>query len=114
MTKKYIVIIDINLRDLEKYCYNPYENFTIFFQRESERLGIDTSKYARYIFQFCIPKKDTILKSHCMRFADPVYWEIVKEIEKLSRITWFKKAVKNIKVEKVEKGGDVAFTIDFF
>ena len=90
MTAIYALIFDLKTDDLKREYGDPYNRAYDEIRRELEQLGFEWTQGSVYI---STSEKDTLTN-------------VYKAINKLSKIDWFKKSVRDIRALKVEDWSD--------
>ncbi len=86
----YALIFDLKIDDLKREYGDPYNRAYDEIRRELEQLGFEWTQGSVYI---STSEKDTLTN-------------VYKAINKLSKIDWFKKSVRDIRAFKVEDWSD--------
>lgn len=86
----YALIFDLKIDDLKREYGDPYNRAYDEIRRELEQLGFEWMQGSVYI---STSEKDTLTN-------------VYKAINKLSKIDWFKKSVRDIRAFKVEDWSD--------
>ena len=84
------LIFDLKIDDLKREYGDPYNRAYDEIRRELEQLGFEWTQGSVYI---STSEKDTLTN-------------VYKAINKLSKIDWFKKSVRDIRAFKVEDWSD--------
>jgi len=90
VTAIYALIFDLKIDDLKREYGDPYNRAYDEIRRELEQLGFEWTQGSVYI---STSEKDTLTN-------------VYKAINKLSKIDWFKKSVRDIRAFKVEDWSD--------
>lgn len=86
----YAIAFDLKVDDLRKYYGEPYNSAYDEVRRDLEDLGFEWTQGSVYM---STNEKDTLTN-------------VYKAINKLSKIDWFKKSVRDIRAFKVEDWSD--------
>lgn len=86
----YAIAFDLKVDDLRKYYGEPYNSAYDEVRRDLEDLGFEWTQGSVYM---STNEKDTLTN-------------VYKAINKLSKIEWFKKSVRDIRAFKVEDWSD--------
>lgn len=86
----YAIAFDLKVDDLRKYYGEPYNSAYDEVRRELEDLGFEWTQGSVYM---STNEKDSLTS-------------VYKAINKLSKIDWFKKSVRDIRAFKVEDWSD--------
>ncbi len=86
----YAITFDLNVDDLRKYYGEPYNSAYDEIRKDLEELGFEWMQGSVYM---STNEKDSLTS-------------VYKAINKLSKIEWFKKSVRDIRAFKVEDLSD--------
>lgn len=86
----YAIAFDLKVDDLRKYYGEPYNSAYDEIRKDLEDLGFEWTQGSVYM---STNEKDTLTN-------------VYKAINKLSKIEWFKKSVRDIRAFKVEDWSD--------
>lgn len=86
----YAIVFDLNVDDLRKYYGEPYNSAYDEIRKDLEDLGFELMQGSVYL---STNEKDSLTS-------------VYKAINKLSKIDWFKKSVRDIRAFKVEDCSD--------
>lgn len=86
----YAIAFDLNVDDLRKFYGEPYNSAFAEIRKDLEYLGFEWMQGSVYL---STNEKDSLTN-------------VYKAINKLSKIEWFKKSVRDIKAFKVEDLSD--------
>ncbi len=86
----YAIAFDMRIEDLKKHYGEPYNSAYDEIKREMDNLGFDWTQGSLYIAK----EQENNLTT------------VYKAINKLSKIKWFKKSVRDIRAFKVEDWSD--------
>jgi len=87
----YAIAFDLKIDELKKYYGDPYNGAYAEISKEMELLGFNWAQGSLYV------AKDT---------ANPLAM-LNKAINKLAKIDWFKKSVRDIRAFKIEDWSDI-------